>query len=210
MSIYGPEYHKIQSVYLRDPANKNKTFLDGQWARPEFGYLADAEWVFTEKVDGTCVRVTLDPALGSVQFGGKTDTSQLPIGLVSWLRDKFPVVPDGIKGKITLYGEGYGEGIQKYGAMYGGAQRFVLFDAMAGDTWLRRETLEEIAEACAVEAVPVIGSGTLYDAIERTKRMFNSKWGPFSAEGIVARPAVELLDRRGQRIITKVKCRDFA
>lgn len=33
------EYHKIQSIYLRDPANNHKTFLLGQWAQPEFGLL---------------------------------------------------------------------------------------------------------------------------------------------------------------------------
>jgi len=36
-----------------------------------------------------------------------------------------------------------------------------------------------------------------------------SKWGDFEAEGIVARPAVELKTRAGERIITKLKTRDF-
>ena len=34
-------------------------------------------------------------------------------------------------------------------------------------------------------------------------------WGEFQAEGIVARPRVTLFSRNGERIITKVKCRDF-
>ncbi len=33
--------------------------------------------------------------------------------------------------------------------------------------------------------------------------------GDFEAEGIVARPDVELLDRRGKRVITKIKAVDF-
>jgi hypothetical protein len=39
---------------------------------------------------------------------------------------------------------------------------------------------------------------------------FTSTWGDFQAEGIVARPAVEMKTRSGHRIITKVKCKDFA
>ena len=38
---------------------------------------------------------------------------------------------------------------------------------------------------------------------------FNSKWGEFKAEGIVARPETELKRRNGQRIITKLKYKDF-
>ena len=51
------KYHKIQTVYLRDPDNRYRTLLDGKFAKPEFGYLADCEWVFTEKIDGTNIRV---------------------------------------------------------------------------------------------------------------------------------------------------------
>ncbi len=51
------EYHKIQSIYLRDPETKHKRFLIGQWTLPEFEYLADNEWSFTEKVDGTNIRI---------------------------------------------------------------------------------------------------------------------------------------------------------
>lgn len=38
---------------------------------------------------------------------------------------------------------------------------------------------------------------------------FKSTWGDFQAEGIVARPSVELKNRAGERIITKIKCKDF-
>jgi hypothetical protein len=51
------EYHKIQTVFKRDPSNNYKTLLEGEFAIPEFGYLQDNEWVFTEKVDGTNIRV---------------------------------------------------------------------------------------------------------------------------------------------------------
>jgi hypothetical protein len=62
----------------------------------------------------------------------------------------------------------------------------------------------------SIEIVPIIGTGTLIDMVNMTRAGFNSRWGDFLAEGIVARPKVELKTRDGKRIITKVKHRDFA
>lgn len=35
------EYPKIDSVFMRDPETRHKTFIMGAFARPEFEYLAD-------------------------------------------------------------------------------------------------------------------------------------------------------------------------
>jgi hypothetical protein len=37
----------------------------------------------------------------------------------------------------------------------------------------------------------------------------HSTWGPFEMEGFIAKPPVELMNRFGERVITKIKCRDF-
>jgi len=108
-------YHKIQTVFKRDPDNNYKTLLEGQFSRPEFEYLADCVWVFTEKVDGTNIRVMWDGV--KVIFGGKTDNAQLHAQLVQHLRDTFTedlmMEAFGAEGNVCLYGEGYGAGIQK-------------------------------------------------------------------------------------------------
>ena len=44
---------------------------------------------------------------------------------------------------------------------------------------------------------------------ELARKGFNSYWGDFKAEGIVARPAFELKARNGKRLITKIKYKDF-
>jgi len=64
------EYHKIESVYKRDPETKYKNFLEGDFTRPEFEFLKDNKWVATEKVDGTNIRVYYD---SDVTFMGRTD-----------------------------------------------------------------------------------------------------------------------------------------
>ncbi len=63
-------YPKIQSMFKRDPANNHRTFLDGEWADPAFGYLADLTWTATEKVDGTNMRLHIGTE-GGYTIGGR-------------------------------------------------------------------------------------------------------------------------------------------
>lgn len=205
------QYHKIKTVFLRNPETNYKTLLEGQFALPEFEYLKDNEWIFTEKVDGTNIRIIQNPP--ELKFYGKTANSQIPSFLVNKLNEIF----NSLKGKITkifpgeacLYGEGYGAKIQKGGGNYRQDQGFVLFDVKVGDWWLRREDVEDVAEKLGIDVVPIIGEGDLYEMVEIAKNGIKSRWGDFQAEGIVARPKTELKTRSGKRVITKIKCRDF-
>lgn len=205
------KYHKIQTVFKRDPATKFKTLLEGEYALPEFEYLADNEWVFTEKVDGMNIRVMFDGE--QITFGGKTDRAQMPPFLLIKLEQQFlpqtnkfeKLFPYG----VCLYGEGYGAKIQKGGSNYRPDQGFALFDIKIGSYWLQRLDVEDIADELGCDIVPIVGRGTLADMVDLAREGFVSAWGDFRAEGIVARPAVGLHTRGGERIITKIKCRDF-
>ena len=205
------EYHKIQTIFKRDMESKGKTLLEGQWTLPEFEYLSNNKWVFTEKVDGTNIRVIFKD--GSVTFGGKTDSAQIPAQLVARLNERFLPIAAQLQEifgcDACLYGEGYGAKIQKVGGNYRQDQDFVLFDVRVGDWWLQRNDVEDVAYKLGIDIVPIIGEGTLHDAIAAAKTGIVSTWGEFQAEGIVARPKTELTTRNGQRIITKIKCRDF-
>jgi len=211
------EYHKIQSVFFRDPDNNNRTLLEGQWSLPEFEYLAHNKWEYTEKVDGTNIRVIYTPgddqAEGRVTFKGRTETSQMPALLVDELRNIFDKPEDmfaqDLNVPIVLYGEGYGAKIQKGGGNYLQGQSFVLFDVQIDGWWLRRKDVEDVADKLKLEVVPVIGTGDLYEMVEMCRDGIDSRWGDFQAEGIVARPQTELCTRGGQRVITKCKCKDF-
>lgn len=209
------EYHKIQSIYLRDPANHHKTFLLGQWSQPEFGLLDGLQWVGTEKIDGTNIRVIWDGV--SVRFGGKTDNAQIPAVLFEYLNSHF--TPErlavGTEGPVTLYGEGYGGKIQK-GYAYQQEQRFILFDVWVAHEplgiWLPQDIVCSIAEKLDIPAAPISFHGKLSDAVDVVARGFKSAVAQdptLIAEGLVLRPAHELRDRMGRRIITKIKHRDF-
>lgn len=208
------EYHKIQTLFKRN--EKTKKIIIGDWTLPEFEYLQNNNWVFTEKVDGTNIKVMWDGK--SVSFGGKTDNAQVPMTLIQELnkmfegtakkklfQEKFGTEPC----KVCLYGEGYGVKIQSGGKYIKDGVSFVLFDVKINNWWLQRKDVEDIANYFGIKVVPIIGKGTLNEAIERVKKGFNSEWGDFIAEGIVARPLIELKTRRGDRIIAKIKYRDF-
>lgn len=199
------EYHKIHTMFKREQFGKNR-IIEGDWTLPEFEYLQHNQWVFTEKVDGTNIRVYFEN--GVVTFGGRTANAQIPSQLVTRLQERFFPMADIIQNGC-LYGEGYGPKIQKGGGNYRADQDFVLFDVKVGNWWLKREDVEGIAAKMGIDAVPVIGKGSLHDGIAMVRDGLMSTWGDFRAEGIVARPAVELFTRSGDRLITKIKYRDF-
>lgn len=207
------KYHKIQTVYKRDSATRNKTLLEGEFSLPEFAYLQNNEWIWTEKVDGTNIRIMWQPQEEHlIKFGGKTDNAQIPALLYEALtslidKDKFTQIFGDTP--ACLYGEGYGAKIQKGGGNYRKNQGFVLFDIKIGDWWLQRDAIEGIALTLNLDIVPIIGHGTIKDMVEITRKGFNSRWGNFLAEGIVARPSIELKSRNSDRIITKIKHKDF-
>ena len=204
------EYHKINTIFKRDMNSPRKTLILGDWSEPEFEYLAENRWEFTEKVDGTNIRVMI--VNGAVTFGGKTDNAAIPSPLVKRLQERFLPQTDALLAAFPdggcLYGEGYGAKIQN-GGNYRADQDFVLFDVRVGEFWLRRPSIEDVAEKFGLDVVPVIGFGTLADAVQQARESIISRWGRFPAEGIVARPACELLTRSGHRIICKFKTRDF-
>jgi len=184
------EYPKIPTVFQRDPANNHKTLLDGVFSSPELEFLANNRWVFTEKVDGTNVRVSVRD--GAPFFQGRKDSSHLPGPLLDALHDIFSPVSDELAALFPdeegcLFGEGYGGRIQKAGKDYALEESFVLFDVECGGWWLRRPDVEDVAKKLGIGVVPIIGEGDLMDMVARVQCGFRSQWGDFAAEGIVAR-----------------------
>ena len=133
------EYTKIPNIFKREEFGKNR-LIEGDFSSDELEYLADNLWVWTEKVDGTNIRVIWD-----------------------------------------------GHSVM----------------------WLRPDALKDIADSFGIQAVPQVGGGSLYDAVKFIKTHPKSKLRDAEMEGVVCRPLFELADRRGNRIIVKIKCRDF-
>jgi hypothetical protein len=209
------EYHKIKTVFSRDPKTNYKTLLEGTWAKPEFEILKDIDWICTEKIDGTNIRIMWDGR--NVQFGGKTNKAQIPEILIEVLQDTFTnkkmkeVFPN--VDNICLYGEGYGKKIQKGENYLSDRANFILFDVKVGKWWLTRKANEDIATKLNINIVPIIGIWKLEYAIDYVKNGFKSTIAQnkdYVAEGLIMKPKIELFNRKGERIITKIKHRDFS
>ena len=231
-----PEYHKIQGVYKRDGKGN---FIIGNYSLDVFRYLEHMPWHWTEKVDGTNIRIGIDPKVEEhcfnghdiewlptdkapeIRIGGHHDNSQLPTLLTDSINSVLDLdrIQSTFQCPVVLYGEGYGGSIQKGHSHYGypEAPGFILYDVWVEEPhnvlrgyWLSFDKVQGIAESLNIRSVPELQPYTLVQAVNEARyHPPLSKVGVNLAEGIVGTPAVPLFDRQGHRIITKIKYRDF-
>ena len=209
------EYHKIETIFERD-MDGNKKLIEGKFRNPLVEYLKDNEWVFTEKIDGTNIRIMWDGH--KVTFNGRTDRAELHGHLVERLNELFSGnVNEELfeqkfgENQVMFIGEGYGAGIQKGGGDYIDRKDFILFDVMVNDIFLERENVEEIAKSFNLEVVPLIPVKTIGEAVEYVKSKPLSTVGKClkEIEGVVGTPKYRITDFRGNRVIVKIKVEDF-
>ena len=212
-------YPKIDTLLERDEKFKVKR---DAWKKPSFEYLASRDWIFTEKIHGTNIQVEWSAVTRTYCLGGRKGTvSDIPPFLVKKLESIFDPRSEQITAmfkdtasSVTFYGEGFGAKIQKGGGNYiPDGVDFALFDILVRtpehNWWLERSNIAVIAHQLGLTVAPVIGTGTLCDAIDMAEEGITSIWGNFPAEGLVVKPAVELLERSGERVIGKIKTADF-
>lgn len=217
-----PEYPKIETLYNRD--EKTHKVVSNTTRCPEFA--AVSRWHITEKIDGTNVRVAMLPS-GEIVYGGRHDNAQMPPRVVAALRESisadamhaaFP--PYGLieplsRPTVVLYGEGYGETVQKGGGNYRSGVAFRLFDVLVDGLWLTQEAVTDIAEKLGIGRAPVIADNCTTDmalAFVQTDSLVGryESGKEFTHEGIIARSEPLMLDRRWRRVMWKLKGRDFA
>ena len=206
------EYVKIPNIYRRETFGKNK-LIEGEYSSLELEYLKNNLWEFTEKVDGTNIRILWDGY--RVSFAGRTDKAQIPTHLMTRLEELFggeskeEIFEQTFGNKeVILFGEGYGRKIQKHGELYG-EPNFILFDVYIGGYWLDRGAIADIASKFGIDRVPLIFIGDLDAGVNFIKSHPKSRLRDAEMEGIVGRPLVQMFSRTGERIMVKIKCRDF-
>jgi hypothetical protein len=213
------EYQKIPGPFKRDP--KTKKIVVGDWATPELDLLHGLrDWEFTEKVDGTNIRVIWDGYRVTVR--GRTDNAtfsetqkaKLDILFAGSVNETLFEQQFG-NSAATLYGELYGPGVQS-GGKYRNDLDFVLFDVRVGDWWLLRDDIEDVGRGLSVDAAPLLQKepATLDHAITLVSEGMYSRVALDSkpaifAEGLVGRLRSGLRARNGERIIVKVKHDDL-
>lgn len=174
----------------------------------------------------------------TVRIAGKTDNAQIPKNLIKHMKEKYPdekvlsalglkeFIPieewetehnwltyDQIPDLYTIYGEGYGEGIQSGGWYINRGNGFIVFDVKVNELYLKTDARDEIANKLGAPVVPFMGYFTLDEAVEFVRKGFRSRVAENPevkmAEGLVLRTDIGLKDRMGERLIVKIKYEDF-
>lgn len=177
------EYPKVETLFERGDDHKVDT---SRIRCPEL--LQIKSWLVTEKIDGTNIRVCLEPqpvlervssfddfgiswgtkqtgVTWAVRFYGRTDRAQIPQPLLSHLQETFTLdkmlslCKDEPKA-MTLFGEGYGARIQN-GGNYRDGVSFRLFDVLVEEKWwLDWENVAGIAKSLGIKTVPILREAT--------------------------------------------------
>jgi hypothetical protein len=211
-------YPKIETLFGRDPS----TFkvIPGSLRKPEF-WLPNS-WLLTEKIDGTNAQVSVSAA-GERLIGGRTERAQFSVDQVEYLteiaeraRQHFTEECEGCE--ATVFGELYGPKIQKGGGLYRKDLGFRVFDVKVGEWWLNWKDVESVATSLGLKTVPVLG---LMDSWKQAAAHVNElstvslEENPMDEsavprqEGVVARTDPLLFDRRGGRVMWKLKGKDL-
>ena len=77
---------------------------------------------------------------------------------------------------------------------------------------MKRDALEAIAERLSIKIVPLIGYFTIKEASEFVKKGFKSTIAEnkdYDAEGLVLKQPDGMRLRNGERIVLKIKSKDF-
>lgn len=222
--------------YLRSLKWRGEEKIDGTNMRievtPHIEYLVDTvnniEYAETNEIIGVHFDVTIK---------GKTDNAQIPKELQKYMEDNYPeekvfealglkeFIPVNewvdhkwndiadVPVKYTIYGEGYGAKIQKAGGNYiKNGVSFAGFDVKVNDIYLLTDNRDDIINKLGAPIAPFIGYFTLDEAIEYVRKGFKSRIAEnkdFIAEGLVLRTELGLRNRRGERLIVKIKYEDF-
>ena len=201
------EYQKIETLFERD---SNFKVMPDKLKNPAYELIK--RWQFTEKIDGTNIRIIWQD--GKLKLGGRTESAQLPADLLQHL---YEIIDTNKLKEIfsetsaVIYGEGYGAGIQKGGG-YSNKKEFAAFDVLVDSKWwLNWENTCDIAKKLNLKTVPYLGEFTLEEGISIAKNGFASKlaMSNIQAEGIVGRTCETLYDKKFNRMIIKLKTRDF-
>ena len=116
---------------------------------------------------------------------------------------------------IYIYGEYFGNGIQKCGSRYiQNGNDFLVFDIKQQGWWTPKDVRDALCKDLKLNTVPFLGVMTLKEIEDKVRAGFTTQFDRAAdptmlEEGIVARPTIPLCDGSGNRIIVKVKYCDY-
>lgn len=203
-------YPKFYAPYKR---NVETGFIDPEQPQRDLKpYMNDStKWWVSEKMDGTNTRIIWDGY--KVNVMGRTASSQLQGYQNELLRtlienDNYKFDETFGTQPVIIYGEAIGGKIQKN--PHGVEPQFQVFDVNIDGVWLEYQNVQEISENLGL----TYNDHVLFDSWDKVIDIFKdmkkarNDYNQYF-EGIVAVPENMPLTRTGERVITKIKVKDF-
>lgn len=175
-------------------------------------YLRHSDWCYKRKLDGENQRVWWNGE--QVVWNGKSNAYNCKQDWVDYMNNTFQEeLFEEIFGRdrdVMLYGERMGQKVQENELGLDHTE-FILFDVCVNGQFLGQDAINEIGHRLGIntcfdfmQGADMLYVDTLDNLILACERGDFKDW-----EGIVAQPMIELRDQKGERIVTKIKTRDY-
>ena len=214
-------YHHIEAPTVQDEeygreTKKRKLIIPDRTTGPEayrdptYYYLRNAMWNYSRKVDGENIRICWDGE--QALWNGKSNAFVCNMDFHEYMDNTFleEIFEEkfGRDKRVIIFGEKMGKKTQ--GNELGlDKDEVIVYDVNVNGTWLAPVDVKIVAS--------YFGVRTVYDLMEQqthedslVKLIHDCSVGKFKDwEGIVAHPTVELRTQKGNRIIVKIKNKDY-
>lgn len=206
------EYHKIETLFKFNSETKKYT---NEFYNNSVEILKDNQWLFTEKIDGTNLRIYWDGH--KLQYAGRTNNAQFSKDQIEFIEER--LVNEDIETifeqkfqdvEVYVFGELFGVKIQN-GGLYtnGKGLDFKVFDIEIDGVVLTYDSMTKLANELNYKCVPLVLIGTIGHAINFVLTNFTSTFSNAELEGLVGKPVGDFRDRLGKRIVVKIKRKDL-
>lgn len=212
------KYDKFSS-----PFKKDEKFINTEELSQDLPY---GSWIVTEKIDGTNIRIILtkpdeegnrDIHIGSRKLilnqsdkGSKVYFDCLEELNLNKIKEYFKDVDS----TVIVYGEGYGAGVQK-GGIYSSKKNFRVFDIRIGKAYQDFRYVKKVCLDNQLNLVPIIAELEFLSyeecvaRLKQTSQTYIKEGTGGKPEGFVYKFEPVLLNKYGERLIFKVKNKDF-
>jgi len=212
------KYTKFSSPFVKDEKFFNTKELTQQ--------LPKGKWILTEKIDGANIRIIItkpdEEGNREIHIGSRKlilNPSDKSSGqFLDCLKEvnlhKLKEYFQDINSTIVIYGEGYGAGIQK-GGIYSAIKDFRVFDVRIGLAYQDFSYVEKVCIDNQLNLVPIFGNADVVDYDGCILNLMNFKETLIKdgtggkPEGLVYKFEPVLLNKYGERLLFKIKFKDF-
>jgi len=212
------KYEKFSSPFKKDEKFLNTKDLSQN--------LPKGKWIITEKIDGTNIRVILtkkdeegnrETHIGSrkLLLNPEDKSSKQFLDCLEEVNlNKIKEYFDKVDSTVVIYGEGYGAGVQK-GRIYSLKKNFRVFDIRIGEAYQDFEYVEKVCVDNQLNIVPMLGDIEEIDydgcvtLLGSHKETMIKEGDGGQSEGFVYKFEPVLLNKYKERLIFKVKFKDF-